>query len=484
MAPAPLPLWQRRAAKLQGVTPLRLHVESKQLAPMSLDAEVGSSEAAENAQESPVAQAFSILGELGSGSTGFVQQAVRKADGRQVALKMTRYGEDTELLRIAKDEFELLQGIEHPNIVRALDCIVLPHSVCLVLEFFDGLDLLQTVSALPLKRMAEPSARHLCGQLVAAVGHLHERRIVHRDIKPQNVLAARSLPSDDDTHVRSLKLVDFNVARQLRESAPLTPTGTRLYSAPEVVFGETPSELSDIWAVGMCMHILLAGRLPQGRDRCLEHQESLQAAAERPIALAGPRWRDVSPGAKAVLRKCLAFEPGDRVPLVILAASSEWLAWCTGVAAVGAATTAVAALDDGQGQDIEPRRQHVRHCSAPVGQRRAIIAPPGRPSRGGQSRARNRAETQLCPCDVLAAATTAATAMVTGKQVAEPLTKDQHGAWTSRASTRSGSGCSSPHSECASPQQRFAVEVGENSGRAESQTTENIGWQPRRMARP
>jgi len=124
----------------------------------------------------------------------------------------------------------------------------------------------------------------------------------------------------------SLKLIDFNVGRALQEAAPLTPTGTRLYSAPEVVFGSSPCELSDVWAVGLCMHLLLSGRLPQGRDRCLELDQSLPDAAARPIVLNGPRWRDVSMDAKAVLRQCLAAEPHDRVPFVVLSGSSAWIA--------------------------------------------------------------------------------------------------------------------------------------------------------------
>merc|ERR1719221_2289901 len=94
--------------------------------------------------------------------------------------------------------------------------------------------------------------------------------------------------------LEDVNLVDFNTARNLREGLALTPTGARLYAAPEVIFGESPSEFSDVWAVGLCAHLLLCGKLPQDRDRCRSGMESVQACAQRTLSFSGPHWARVS----------------------------------------------------------------------------------------------------------------------------------------------------------------------------------------------
>lgn len=217
------------------------------------------------------------------------------------------------MLAAAKEEFELLRSIEHPNIVRALDFLTLPGRVLLVLELFDGRDLKATVDALPQRRMPEQMARPLCTSLLEAVGHLHERRILHRDIKPQNVLVSKGL--------EDLRLIDFNVAHRLQSNEALTPAGTRLYAAPEVLLGDSACELSDVWAVGLCAHFMLSGRLPQGREKCWASISALQASAAQAVDIAGPRWSQVSEQCKASLRRCLAVERAHRWPAPLLLAA-------------------------------------------------------------------------------------------------------------------------------------------------------------------
>jgi len=281
-------LWQRRGLRSRPQPVLSLAKEQRQVARFC---------------GTDIASEYAVVGAVGQGTTSSVQHAIRQSDGQHVALKTMRTV-DPEMVAIGRQEFDLLSSLEHPNIVRPLDFVDAPGRAVLVMEYFEGVDLLQTLRSLPEGRLPEHLAMPLIAQLSAAVRFLHTHRVVHRDIKPQNVLISKDL--------KHLKLIDFNVAHSLQEGQALTPTGTRLYAAPEVVLGESPSELSDVWAVGLCAYLLLSGKLPQGRDRCESDMDSLVACASRTACLRGPRWTQVSEPCRAAVLRALAIEPGAR----------------------------------------------------------------------------------------------------------------------------------------------------------------------------
>eukprot|EP00747_Dinoflagellata_sp_TGD_P180821 gnl/TRDRNA2_/TRDRNA2_33911_c0_seq1.p1 gnl/TRDRNA2_/TRDRNA2_33911_c0~~gnl/TRDRNA2_/TRDRNA2_33911_c0_seq1.p1 ORF type:complete len:442 (+),score=91.50 gnl/TRDRNA2_/TRDRNA2_33911_c0_seq1:75-1400(+) len=271
---------------------------------------------------SRVSDRYTVLELLGSGTTGVVQRAKRKEDDMQVALKTLRT-DDSEFIRIAEAEFSLLRGIEHPNIIRAYDFFTVPGQAVLVLELFEGPSLQSTVRRAPEKRLSEDIAQPLAIKLLKAVDHLHQNRIVHRDIKPQNVLVSKDL--------RELKLIDFNTARSLLEGGALTMTGTQLYAAPEVLMGESPSEASDVWAAGVCIHFMLSGALPQNRDKSdlipsneTTAEEARKAVANRHISFNMHCWQLVSKQCKAALQQMLATSKSSRPAAMTLLAEEHW----------------------------------------------------------------------------------------------------------------------------------------------------------------
>lgn len=239
---------------------------------------------------------YELLKALGQGTTGVVYSARRKADGRQVALKTMRTT-DEELVRIAHQEFTLLSSIRHPHIIQALDFFAATDRTVVVLEFFDGHTLDKTVRSAPGRRLSERVSHKLFNMLMQAIVHLHQHRIVHRDVKAQNLLVARDS--------KDLRLIDFNTARRLSDGA-LTMTGTQLYLAPEVLLGESPSEGSDVWSAGLCLHIMLSGRLPQAMYRfkgCFA--DFAAAVSSKQTPLTGRRWQHISKACKATLLRCL-----------------------------------------------------------------------------------------------------------------------------------------------------------------------------------
>jgi len=235
---------------------------------------------------------YKVLEKLGSGCAGVVHRAVPLDSSDVVALKMPR-GEDAAVAASAELEYNLLKRLApHPNIIKVFDFHNLQGEATLVLEFFDGVSLQAAVRE---KWMPEPTARSLCMALFNAVAHLHDLNILHRDIKPHNVLVSRCL--------HDLRLIDFNVATCIDDGA-LTPTGTELYKAPELLRAENPCKCSDVWASGLCVFFMLSGKLPYGRD-ALTFEGVVQEDAAGPDLFDGARWKHVGEQCKNMLQCCL-----------------------------------------------------------------------------------------------------------------------------------------------------------------------------------
>jgi len=259
---------------------------------------------------------YNVLEVVGQGSTGVVYRARHRENGRQVALKTLRT-DDHEMIRVAEAEFALLRLIEHPNIIRAFDFFIASDRVVLVLEFFEGQSLDKATSSLPERCLSERVAHAVFTPLLQAVGYLHQRRIIHRDVKAQNVLVSNDF--------KDLRLVDFNTAKRLCEGGALTLTGTRLYAAPEVLLGDSPSEGSDVWAAGLCLHLILCGRLPvQLRRAVANYSEFVRQVTEKPFELCGRSWQTISEPCKATLMRCLELKKELR-PAAMTLLEDDWM---------------------------------------------------------------------------------------------------------------------------------------------------------------
>lgn len=258
---------------------------------------------------------FEVHEALGQGTTGVVCRATRRSDQQVVALKMMRM-DDEELLKIARQEFELLRSIKHPHIIEALDFFVYPMGAVMVLSYFAGKTLDDAVGILSERRMSEKVARRLFRALILAVDHLHQQGIIHRDVKASNILI-----SDDQLE---LKLVDFNTAQRVLEGGALTMTGTVDYLPPEVLLGDSLSEKCDVWAAGLCLHLMLSGRLPVERRLFSSRREFADALCSQEVQLSGQNLQNVSPACRAVLRSCLHQCPQKRAAAADILAS-DWL---------------------------------------------------------------------------------------------------------------------------------------------------------------
>jgi serine/threonine-protein kinase len=250
---------------------------------------------------------YRLLRMLGEGGMGTVYLAYHQQGGRQVAVKVL-----AEVLAYSPayvDRFrrEARSGalLNHVNIVRNLDVGQDPASgrYYLVMEYVDGpsgSELLERY-----ERLAVGDAVHIALDVARALEHAHSRNIIHRDIKPDNILITRSGVA---------KLADLGLAKRTDEASNLTATrqafGTPYYMPYEQAMSARAADArSDIYALGATLYHLVTGKVPFPGVNHVEIVEQKKAGRFTPARVLNP---DVPPALDAVLERMLAPEPAER----------------------------------------------------------------------------------------------------------------------------------------------------------------------------
>jgi eukaryotic-like serine/threonine-protein kinase len=223
---------------------------------------------------------YQIKEELGAGGMGEVYRAVRIDDQyrKEVAIKLVRAGQDSGfVLHRFKTERQILAGLEHPNITRLLDGGTtedgLPY---FVMELIEG----QPIDRYCRNReLSIPERLRLFLQVCSAVAYAHQRLIIHRDIKPNNILVTSGgIPKLLDFGIAKILEVD-NVTHELEPTLTVFRVLTPAYASPEQVRGEPITTASDIYSLGVVLYELLAGRHPYRRSDSTP-QDLLRAVCE------------------------------------------------------------------------------------------------------------------------------------------------------------------------------------------------------------
>ncbi|RZU42252.1 serine/threonine protein kinase [Edaphobacter modestus] len=236
---------------------------------------------------------YRITGELGRGGMGIVYQGEDRLIGRRVAIKTL-----TEVTPELRERFylEAKSGIlSHPNIVTVYELGEHEESPFIAMEFIEGDSLEKLLRA--QKRLSLLEALSIVEQICAGLGYAHGHGVVHRDVKPANILVR------PDGRVT---IVDFGIARLADQTKQLTKTDTLLgtfhYIAPERLKGEASDGKADIWSLGVMLYEMLTGELPfKGRD-----VSALYRVIHEPYVPLAEHIQDMPDDLSRVLDKALA----------------------------------------------------------------------------------------------------------------------------------------------------------------------------------
>ena len=246
---------------------------------------------------------YEVMGPLGEGGMATVYRGRRISDGRAVAIKVLReqYAHDRGFVARFEREAQAVARLSHPHMVQVLDSGRDGDVHFIVMEYVEGEDLktlLRREHILPEKR-----AREIGAQVCEVLAYAHTQGIVHRDIKPQNILL---------TVDGQVKVTDFGIARALA-SAAITETGTVLgsvqYLSPEQARGLGVGQSADLYSLGVVLFEAVAGQLPFDGDSpiaiALKH-------IHEPPPTPGRNDAPVSRETERIILKALAKDPRDR----------------------------------------------------------------------------------------------------------------------------------------------------------------------------
>ncbi|XP_046695745.1 serine/threonine-protein kinase 36 isoform X4 [Silurus meridionalis] len=240
---------------------------------------------------------YHVLEMIGEGSFGRVYKGRRRFNGQVVALKfIPKMGRSEKELRSLKREIEIMRGLKHPNIVLLLDSFETQSEVVVVTELAEGelFQILEDDGSLP-----ENQVREIACQLVSALYYLHSHRILHRDMKPQNILLGKG---------GVVKLCDFGFARAMSVSTLVLTSikGTPLYMSPELVKEKPYDHTADLWSLGCILYELHTGAPPFYTNSIFQ---LVQLIVKDPV-----KWPDnMSQGCMSFLNGLLNKDPQKRL---------------------------------------------------------------------------------------------------------------------------------------------------------------------------
>jgi len=266
-----------------------------------------------DADVTSIDQVYEVGAELGRGRFSVVKQATHLKEGVGYAVKEVENDslDDEENLEALETEIQILRKLRHPHIVNLKEVVMTDKYTYIIMELLSGGELFNRI--VDRGSFPEEEAKALFSQILLSMQYLHNMNIVHRDVKPENILYVA--PGSND-----IKLIDFGYAGIWKPEKPLTGLcGTPDYVAPEVLSwydddesGTPYGKGSDMWSMGVLLYVILSGCSPFNAD---EEDALLKLVAEAKYEFYEKEWADISKEAKDLIEKLLVVDPAQRLTM-------------------------------------------------------------------------------------------------------------------------------------------------------------------------
>jgi serine/threonine protein kinase len=247
-----------------------------------------------------LADRYRVIKRLGSGGAATVFLCEDQRLGRKVAVKRMHADSPQDMARRLHREARLGASLNHPGLVSVFDTVTYDEGVLVIMEYVEGETLAEALKRGPL---GTRRALEVVRGVAAALDHAHSHGIVHRDVKPANVLLGKD---------GAVKLVDLGISKaagQTRITRSGTVLGTPAYMAPEQVEGTAVTPAADVYALGAMAYEMLSGR--KARTGKTPIEVAHKAAMEPPPDLRNA-WPEAPRAAAAAIKKAMAREPEGR----------------------------------------------------------------------------------------------------------------------------------------------------------------------------
>jgi tRNA A-37 threonylcarbamoyl transferase component Bud32 len=266
---------------------------------LSLNGSAGSPESATvDLSGRCVGNSYVLICPVGQGATGTVWRGIERNSGDQVAVKLLHEGlmRQPKLVTRFVQERTILMMVRHENIVGVRDLFSVGESLGLVMDFVAGGSLRELLRS--AGTLATTEAARLTAQVAAALTEAHGLGVVHRDVKPDNILLHTT---DGSPEVR---LTDFGIARVFAGAGLTTPhaiIGTPHYMAPEAIGGGDATPAADVYALGIVLYELISGRTPYDGEPLAVLHRHVDESPRRPAGMSDEAWE--------VIGSCLDKDP-------------------------------------------------------------------------------------------------------------------------------------------------------------------------------
>ena len=248
---------------------------------------------------------YEVLEEIGTGAFGVVHRVREKKTGKIYAAKFIPVSHPFEKSIIRK-EIDIMNQLHHQKLIRLHDAFEDDDEMILIYEFMSGGELFERITTEGYN-MTEAEVIYYMRQICEAVKHMHEKNILHLDLKPENIMCQ----TKSGPHSRHLKIIDFSLATKVDPNEVVKiSTGTAEFAAPEIVEREPVGFYTDMWSVGVLAYVLLSGLSPFAGSNDIETLKNVKNCS---WSFDEDSFKHISDNGKDFIRKLLIRNKDKRL---------------------------------------------------------------------------------------------------------------------------------------------------------------------------